>query len=142
MHTTIVSQLSLDAFLESVDHFHDAILREVAVLAHGYVDSELRMFGDVEPYDVRFIIQMQSADTPVIELIFEDVNELALQPAMALAPSGSFKAGEITLRLGDPLSGVFVGVRARRGKYQVLDRSHLGQGLLAVIPIPADRSTE
>jgi hypothetical protein len=131
------TQDALDQFLVEVDDLHDALLREVAFLARGFVDLELRMFGDAQPCDVRVVFQMQSERTPCIDLVFEDVRELVLQPRLPLSPSGTVDGRGVTLSFAMLPSGEFAGVRAKGAKYRILDASSLGQDLLAVDVVPA-----
>ena len=140
MFIEIDSQNAFDRFLSTVDYLHDAILREIGVLARGYVDSELRMFGDADPYDARLVFQVQSAHTPCVEIIFIDVEEIAIRPAQILSPSGRYTDGEITLILGEIFSGAFLGVRAKGMKYRILDHSFLGVETIAVDLIPAEHT--
>jgi hypothetical protein len=111
-------------------------LREVSVLARGYVDVELQMVGDVDPYDARLIFHIQFAETPCVEMVFEDVTELNLRLGSYLKPSGHYSEEAVILGLGKPMDGGFVGLKARRAKYRVLDRSFLGKTPLAVEEIP------
>lgn len=136
MYTKIDSQAVLDRFLDDVHHFHDTVLRELALLARAYVDDELHMFGDADPYDARLVFQMQSADTPCVELVFEGVTEISFWSKMVLSPSGRYAEDGITVVLAKPFGGDFFGVKAQGAKYRVLDRSFLGQETLAVEPIP------
>ncbi len=137
MFVTIDGQDKFDRFLYEVDEFHDALLREVALRSRGYVDNTtFGMFGDFAPYDARLIFHTQWAETPCVEVVFEDVAVLNFRPGRTLKPSGHYSEEAVILTLGLPVDGCFVGVRARRAMYTILDRSYLGQTLLAVEDIP------
>jgi hypothetical protein len=87
----IKSQNDLEHFLDIAHGFHDALLKEITILARGYVEPNQDMVGDVAPYDVRIFIQSQWEDFPGCEIIFKDVEKLNFEAWFNKDMTGTFK---------------------------------------------------
>ena len=76
----IHDQAEAAAFMESVFHFHDSCLRELAYISGAYVDDDLAMRPINEQRMLRVILQRQFEDMSVIELMFTGVRYLTMAP--------------------------------------------------------------
>lgn len=123
----IEDQAAFERFLVKVDSLHDALLREVGVLSRGYVDNRGYMFGDVAPYDARLVFHSQSAESPCIEVICEEVKQFAMESGLSPAPSGVVKKGHVEFYLAEGELRDRCKVVARKMKYRVLGKNHLGE---------------
>ena len=90
-HKEIKSQDELERFLDIAHGFHDALLKEITILARGYVEPDQKMVGDVAPYDVRIFIQSQWENFLGCEIIFTDVEKLNFEAWFNRDMSGTFK---------------------------------------------------
>lgn len=126
MYKTIENNKDFDDFLHGVNYLHDAILREFNFMSRGYVDSDRNMHGDVEPSDARVLFQIQSVETPCVEIIFESVFEVRISPDVLIRPTGQVSDGKITFYIGGYQQGDQTKVISKKMKYRVLDEKCLG----------------
>lgn len=122
----IETQSGLDAFLDTVDRLHDSILREIGIVARGFVDGNRRMFGDTEPADARLLFQSQSPDFSCVEVFFEGVETLLVRPNLPIEPEGVVGDSTIRLYLGPSYYEERPLISAQRMSYRLLDASCLG----------------
>lgn len=133
MYTTIERQEDFEVFFNSVNWFHDSILRELSLVSRGYVDVDRKMWGDCEPSDLRLILQTQSDKAPCVEIIFEDVNLCSFLPDNIIEPSGTLKDGTIIFYLNKNTSPTAI---AKHMKYRILSNKYLGKNLITIKNIP------
>ena len=127
--TPITNDQELRAFLDSADHFHDALIRECALRARGFVDSESRMHNDTDPFDAVVLLQTQSDEAPGILLEFKGVSRFCVAQPTDLRPSGVVRSGVIHFSFSTTDGGE-AQVVAAGARYRFLDRSCLGESLL------------
>lgn len=138
-HVQIRNQSDFDAFCDVVDRFHDGLIREAAIVARGYIDVDLGMWNDTEPFDMKLIIQLQSQDVPAVELFLKGVTECRLAPsATTLDPEADFGQNELRLFLEGRHRQEQSMIAAQTMTYRVLTKDHLGQGLVLVSPLAGD----
>ena len=124
--TEIATNEGMSEFLRSTDYFHDALIRECALVAVGFVDAERRLYGDTEPFNARVFVQTQAEDISGIEIEFEGVTRFHIDQPFDLEPSGSIEQGQV-------LFSFTTGVRtepqviAKAMRYRVMDRTCLGE---------------
>ncbi len=121
----------LQEFLRQVDYLHDAIIRECAIVARGYVDTEYRLFGDTEPFDAKIFIQTQSSEVPAIEIEFNGVTRFCVDEPFDLMPSGVIDQAGVHFSFVTG-TGEEPQVVASAMRYRLLDSSCLGTGHLLV----------
>jgi hypothetical protein len=138
-YVDINSQDDLEGFLNKVDSFHDSILKEVAIVARGYVDATLQMYGDIEPFDVRCIIQQQSDESPYIDIVFESVTSVLLTSSFPLEPCGLVTEDNIKFFFSGSKNASIV---AEKMKYRILGMSLLGNRVTAVNEIACGKGEE
>ena len=83
------------SFLERVDLFHDAMIRECRLLGRGYVDAAFSMHLDLDPFDVIMLVQTQFSDLPGIEIRFEGVSRFCVERTTDLDPRAVVENGEL-----------------------------------------------
>ncbi len=135
--TDVRTTEELNEFLRRADNFHDALIRECAVVARGFVDAEYRLYGDMEPFDVCVFLQTQASDTPGIEIAFDGVARFCLDQPFDLSPSGLIGQGGVRFSFTTSVGGE-PQVIASAMRYRFLDRTCLGQRQLLTVR----RSTE
>jgi len=127
--TKISTNKEMNGFLSRADHFHDTIIREISIVARGYVDAEYSLHGDLDPFDARVFLQTQFSDMPGIELRFDEVTRFCVYPPYDLAPSGIVEEGRVRFSF-TPLRDEELQVVASAMRYRFLDSSCLGTGHL------------
>lgn len=132
--TTVDTQHAMDAFLHSVGHFHDALLRETGIVSRGYVDTAGDMHGDLAPCDARLVFHSQYPQPTRIEIVLEELQTLRLQDCQVLSgdAEGSVTPEGVALFLGDGPSRGSFRVAAKRMKYRITGRESLGKEVLTV----------
>ena len=124
--TEIATNEEMSEFLRSTDNFHDALIRECALVAVGFVDAEHRLFGDTEPFNARVFVQTQAEDVSGIEIEFDGVTRFHVDQPFDLQPSGSIERGEV-------LFSFTAGARtepqviAKAMRYRIMDKACLGE---------------
>ncbi|MGI6123705.1 MAG: hypothetical protein ACOYIG_05850 [Acetivibrionales bacterium] len=131
--TEITTHEVLIKFLRDADNFHDALIRECALVALGFVDTECRMHGDTEPFEASVFLQTQASDVPGIQIEFDGVTRFTIDRAFDLRPSGSIRAGEVRFSF-TATAGEKPQVIARGMRYRFLDKTCLGQRQLLTSP--------
>jgi len=139
---TVTDQASLEEFFGQVHHLHDGLVREVSLLARGYVDGDLWMHGDTAPSDVRLVIHTQSAAAPYIEIILEHVTALSMDFRCVLHPHGCVDENEITLFLREKPYHDRFKICASTMKYRILGTEMLGKSPRTVQEIPVSDGYE
>ncbi len=124
MYKMINNNNDFDAFLENVNHLHDAILREFSLISRGYVDSARKMHGDVEPSDARVMFQLQSSKTPCVEVVFESVLEIRILPDIPIMPSGEISDRKAIFYIGGYQLNNKSKVVSEKIKYRVLNEKN------------------
>jgi hypothetical protein len=127
------TQEEMDEFLESIGRFHDAVVREIAVVSHAYVDADGWMHDDFGPADARFVVHTQFPKPACIEIVMEEIQTLRLDagelPEVGLigiiADNGSVISGNPANRGAEMLL-------AKKMRYRILGRESLGKQLRAV----------
>lgn len=125
--TWIVDNEGMAAFLAQVDGFHDAIVRECAVRARGFVDREHWMHGDGEPFDADVLLQTQSAQVAAVLLGFEGVSRFCIGNPRDLRPSGRVEDGRVHFSFSN-VGGGEAQIIAASMWFQIMDDSFLGDG--------------
>jgi hypothetical protein len=104
--------------------FHDAVVREVALVGDEYLDSDyiLRMTAEVGA-TVRLLVHIQRRDVPAAELTFVGVQQLVYNGAEQVDPArcSASRDGFLTFELAS------VAVKARSCEVSLLDASALGE---------------
>lgn len=70
----------LQMFMHDFSYFHDSCIKEMHYVSGAYVDDELAMHPINDQRSLRVIIQRQSRNMPVVELLFEGLKYLKLFP--------------------------------------------------------------
>lgn len=136
--TPITNDQELRAFLDQADNFHDALIRECALRARGFVDSEFRMHDDTGPFDAFVFLQTQADEAPGILLEFAGVSRFCVIQASDLRPSGMVTNGLLHFSFSRT-SGGEAQVIAAGARYRFLDRGCLGENsLLCGNPYPGN----
>ena len=123
-------------FVQKVNYFQDSIFREVEIISKGYVDSENRMYGDNEAYNIRTIIHTQHNNGYCIDLIFEDVTEYTFFSMYEIEVELVNDVDEIILYLSQPGTNKRSNITAKAMWYRVHEKDCLGRKLLLGQPIP------
>ena len=131
----IENQIEFEHFLEVVDFLHDALLREAGIVSRGYVDVDGYMYGDVAPYDARLVFHSQSSECPCIEVICEEMEQFAVESGLSPEPSGIIENGHIEFYLAEGDFKERNKVTAKRMRYRVLGKDHLGEEPRTVLRI-------
>lgn len=129
MYIAIKNSEDLKNFLHIVNYLHDAILREFSFISRGFVDSDRKMHGDVEPSDARALFQMQSMETPCVEIIFESVSEIRISPDVPIRPTGQISDEKVTFYIGGYQHSDQIKVISQKIKYRILKENCLGRQL-------------
>ena len=132
----ITTQEELEEFLDYVYGFHDALIREVAVVARGYVDHEGAMWGDVEPSDARIIFHSQFERCRVFELVLNEVQALRLSPLFALEAEGEVRSDGIVIYQSGVECKTDSILSAKVLAYRILEPEASGNRLNIVSHIP------
>jgi len=129
--TSVDTQEGMDEFLWLVSGFHDALLREVGIVARGYIDPDSEFYDDVAPSDIRLVIHSSFPETPYVEIIVEELQKFRWEYGWDLDPAeGIVAESEVTLVFGQrPESFI---VSGRKIRYRILGREFLGKKLHAV----------
>lgn len=117
----------MEAFLDAVDHLHDAVLREVAIVSRGYVALDRWTSGDLSAGDARLFFQSQSADVAGVEVFCDSLVMIAFEPSIELEASGLVTPDEVTLFLEAETQSDRSRVVAKRMSYRLLGPSSLGE---------------
>jgi len=133
---TVDNQQELDEFLDLVGGLHGALLREVTLLARGYVSPEGWMHGDAAPHDARLVFHSQNRDTPWIELIFEDVEVFQFRPSWDFEANGTIDQGQITIWFAAKTNAEACVMKARTMRYRIGGVELLGDTVRTVSAIP------
>jgi hypothetical protein len=125
----IENKETLEAFINQVDGFHDALVHEAVLLNTGYVDEAGLMFGDVDLPNARLVIQSQFDDVIGVELDLKEVSIFnlrftrdlrlegeMLQDAIVLYPCGKENADKAQLR-AKSASYRILGIESRGPKF-------------------------
>jgi hypothetical protein len=127
----IVDEDGAETFLQRTRGLHDGLLREIVVRSRGYVTRDRLMFGDSFPMDALLRFETQQPDTPVVEVLVEDVQEVRLHD-FGLDPVVRFEDSMVFLELDQPPFGRPSMVRGRQMSYRVRDVG----GLEELVPLP------
>lgn len=113
-----------EAVAAATGDFHDAVVREVALLGEEYLDTDymLRMTADIGA-TVRLLVHIQRRDVPAAELTFVGVQEFAYNGARQVDPARCSASGEGLLRF----EVASIAVIARSCEVSLLDASALGE---------------
>lgn len=135
----ITSAESFEKLWDDAEGFHDSLVREIGILARGYVTKDRCMHGDCAPRDMRMVIHSQCAACPCIEILFEDLRSLSYQGQEISHPSIECQNNELLVCLhGDQFF-----VRCSRMRYRILDKGYLGKAPRTVTEIlPYDEEFE
>lgn len=76
----------------SIFNFHDSCLKELYLWTDHYVDSDLRMAISELDFKVRILFQRQGTSPSAIELLFEEVTGIHINPSPANCDSILFGA--------------------------------------------------
>lgn len=79
MWTEIKGQADIDNLLDSFGYFHDSCLRDIYITTREFIDEKLAMHFD-NKLTASLLFQRQFGPTTVIELKFEDVEQLNFRP--------------------------------------------------------------
>jgi hypothetical protein len=136
-YVAVRNQTDFQAFCYTVDNLHDGLVREAAIIARGYVDSNFLMWGDTQPFDMRLIIQLQWEEAPCVDLILEGVTTCRMvQAATDLEPDVEFTEEGLSLFLAGKHREEDSVIVAEQMKYRFLSQDWLGTRLLAVREFP------
>jgi len=133
---TVGNQKELDEFLDLAGGFHGALLREVTLLARGYVGPEGWMHGDAAPHDARLVFHSQNLNTPWIELVFEDFEVFQFRPSWDFEANGTLDQGQITIWFAARTNPEACKIKARAMRYRIGGVELLGDEVRTVSPIP------
>ena len=81
MWNELTTQESLQAFLESMQFFHDSCIKELLYISGAYVKENLSMYPVNDRRVLRVLIQRQYKECPMIEMEFAGLKYLKLFPA-------------------------------------------------------------
>lgn len=124
-YSIIEDQRALDSFFSCVNYFHDSLLKEVTILSRGYVNKDLFMHGDCAPQDIRLIVQMQSKETPCVEMLFKDIKTFNIESGFSLEPNGKIEDGLITIYFAEEEYKDLFKIVAKSMKYRILGEEYL-----------------
>lgn len=133
--TEIATSEAMREFLQQVDSFHDALIRECGLTARGFVDKDYYLHGDAEPFDARVFLQTQASEVPGIEIEFEGVERFCVDQPFDLRPSGSIESGEVRFSFTTSASHE-PQIIASAMRYRFLDSAYLGEKPLVTAPKP------
>jgi hypothetical protein len=121
----------LEAFLDKVEGFHDALLHEAVLLNTGYVDEKGAMHGDLDLPSLRLRIQSQFANVVGVDLDLKEVSILSLvfdrdfqmegeilKEGVALYPCGKNAANRSQIRAKE-ISYQMLGIESRGPGYRL-----------------------
>lgn len=113
-----------DAVAEATADFHDAVVREAALVGDEYLDADymLRMTAEVGAV-LRLLLHVQSRDVPAAALTFIGVRKFTYDPAEQVDPARC-SAAEDGLLLFEVASAT---VKARSCEITLLGNSALGE---------------
>jgi hypothetical protein len=110
--------------LQATSGFHDAVVREVAIVGDEYVDRDyvLRMTVEVGA-SVKLLVHIQRRDVPAAELTFVGVREFAYSPSEQVDPArcSALRDGLLRFELAS------VALTARSCEVALLDATALGE---------------
>ncbi len=135
--TEITTNEAMCEFHRNADNFHDALIRECALVAVGFVDAERRLHGDTEPFGARVFLQTQANDIPGIEIEFDGVTRFGVDRPFDLRPRGSIEQGEVRFSFTTN-AGEEPQVIARKMRYRFLGKRCLGEKQLVTSQRPAE----
>ncbi|MBO6092088.1 MAG: hypothetical protein J6P40_00455 [Oscillospiraceae bacterium] len=81
MWNELTSQEGLQAFLESMQYFHDSCIKELHYISGAYVKENLSMYPVNDRRVLRVLIQRQYNECPMVEMEFAGLKHLKLFPA-------------------------------------------------------------
>jgi len=122
----IIDNGTLRKFVDDVDGLHDALLHEAILLHPGYVDSDRRMFGDLDLLDGTLLFQSQSASIAAVKLKLRGISKFHLDLGCDFRLEGEVSNGEVVLYLCGKQRQDRCELRAKEVEYQLLDRGYLG----------------
>lgn len=76
----INSQKDIDFLMESFGYFHDSCIKEIKYVSGGYVELNHSMYPFNSLRTINIIFQSQNAPMPVIEMQFDLINRMNLEP--------------------------------------------------------------
>lgn len=79
-YKSIETQEDIDVLMMEFKDFHDSCIKELNYYSGGYVDVDRTMHPINSVRNVSIIFQSQISDYPVIEMKFELIHQLNLQP--------------------------------------------------------------
>jgi hypothetical protein len=129
-----------DALLEKVGFFQDSLLREIEIISRGYVSKDNKMFGDIDPYDMRMIFHSQYAGGCCIDIIFHDVIKYSFIAAYEIVVNLDYDENDTVIYLSQPGTQARSFVKCKSLQYRVHRSGLLGRKLLLGSPIPTDNS--
>jgi len=95
--TVVKNNHDLENFFCEVAYLHDSIIRQCAIQSIGYVDEQLFMYGDMEPFHAKVFIQSQFSESPCIEIHFLRVHQLLLKDVFISTACGKVENQNIWL---------------------------------------------
>jgi hypothetical protein len=140
--TRITGEASLLRFLETVDYFHDAAVREVALVAREYVGADLSFYNYAQPADGTVVVHSQNPESPLIELRCRGIRRLAWAAGCELEGSGEVGRTGVTLYLGPRSSNAAIVITAEEISYRIGGPEAVGPSYRAVRPDLLDWLTD
>ena len=83
MWTEILNNSDIKSFLDTVCYFHDSCIKEMTYVSGAFVNENLSMYPVNDKRKLCVIIQRQIEDNSVIEIEFQGLKKLALNPVSA-----------------------------------------------------------
>lgn len=83
MWTEILNNSDIKSFLDTVCYFHDSCIKEMKYVSGAFVNENLSMYPVNDKRKLCVIIQRQIEDNSVIEIEFQGLKKLALNPVSA-----------------------------------------------------------
>lgn len=83
MWTEILNNSDIKSFLDTVCYFHDSCIKEMTYVSGAFVNENLSMYPVNDKRKLCVIIQRQFEDNSVIEIEFQGLKKLALNPVSA-----------------------------------------------------------
>ncbi len=77
----IETQEDIDKLMREYGHFHDGCIKELKYISGGYVDKDLSMNPFNSKRVLNIIFQRQYKNPTVIEMIFEGIQKMNLEPS-------------------------------------------------------------
>ena len=80
MWSEIKNESDIECFLERVNNFHDSCIKEISYVSGAYTDEKLSMYPINNQRTLNIIIQRQYDKDSVIEMQFDSLKYLKLNP--------------------------------------------------------------